>query len=235
MNITSDVVIYYLTEFRKRLFICLIIFLIFFSICIYFANSLYTVLAYPLLRCLPKGQGLISTHMAAPFFVPIELGFFVACFAAVPFFLYHLWAFITPALYLREKKVVGPLLFLSVLLFFFGVFFAYEVVLPLLFSFLANTQPQGVSLMPDITQYLEFTLRLFLMFGVIFEVPLMTVVCVRAGMVERAVLIRMRPYVIVGSFVVGMLFSPPDIVSQTCLAIPLWLLFELGILLSGWI
>ncbi len=219
-------------EFRKRMVSALLFFSSAFFILLYFSNHLYTWLALPLLKQLPKGHGLIATNIAAPFFVPFELTFFVALFLTMPYFFYQIWAFAAPALYVREKKFVWPLLFMSTLLFYLGAAFAYFVIFPILFHFLTHTAPEGVMVSPDVSAYLDFTLKLFLSFGVIFEIPVITILLVRSKMVSREKLKKCRPYAIVGAFVIGMVLAPPDVFSQTVFAVPLWLLFESGIFLS---
>lgn len=222
----------FLVEFRKRLINCLFALAMIFAALFYFANDLYTLLAQPLLNHLPQGHGLIATNIIAPFFVPFELTFVLSLFLAVPVFLHQLWAFIAPALYQHEKKLAWVLLLMSTLLFYVGVAFAYFVIFPIIFSFLANTAPKGVLVSPDISQYLDFTLKLFFIFGAIFEVPVATILLVRIGVTTRERLIKMRPYAIVSAFIIGMLLGPPDVLSQILLAVPLWLLFELGIFLA---
>lgn len=222
----------FLIELRKRLIYSLLALGIIFGVLFYFANELYTLLAQPLLKHLPVGQGLIATNIVAPFFVPFELTFVIALFVTVPVFLYQLWAFIAPALYQHERRWVWPLLLISTLLFYLGVAFAYFVIFPIVFSFLVHTAPRGVLVSPDISQYLDFTLKLFFIFGAIFEVPVATILLIWTGVTTREKLIRMRPYAIVAAFVVGMLLGPPDVLSQTLLAVPLWMLFELGIFVA---
>ncbi len=232
MSKNNSELMHYFIEFRKRMLTCLLILAALFLGLLYFANNLYTLLALPLLKHLPHGQGLIATDVVAPFFVPFELTFVVAAVLGVPLFLYQLWAFIAPALYLRERKLIWPLLLVSTILFYVGLAFAYFVIFPLIFGFLTHQAPRGVQVSPDISQYLDFTLKLFLIFGIIFEVPVVTVVLIWTGVVSRERLIKFRPYAIVSAFVIGMLLAPPDVMSQTLLAIPLWLLFEAGLLLA---
>lgn len=222
----------FLVELRKRLLYCFLSVAFIFLSLIYFSNDIYTLLALPLLKFLPQGHGLIATNIVAPFFVPFELTFVVALFFAMPIFIYQAWAFIAPALYQHEKKLLWPVLIISSLLFYMGLVFAYFVVFPLLFKFLTKVVPQGVWMSPDMTQYLDFTLKLFFVFGLIFEVPIIILVLIRLNITSRAMLVRMRPYAIVGAFVLGMLFAPPDIFSQTVLAVPIWLLYETGIFLA---
>jgi sec-independent protein translocase protein TatC len=222
----------FLVELRKRVLRSLLCLSVIFLVLLYFANDLYTLLALPLLKHLPHGQGLIATNIVASFFVPVELTFVLSLFLSVPYFLYQFWVFIAPALYAHERHLLWPLLLISTLLFYVGIAFAYFVILPLLFAFLTKSAPTGVFMMPDISLYLDFTLKLFVTFGAIFEVPIVTIVVIWTGITTREALIKARPYVIVGAFIVGMLLSPPDVLSQILLAVPLCLLFELGLLLS---
>jgi len=197
----------------------------------YFANHLYTLLALPLLKFLPQGH-LIATEIVSPFFVPFKLAFMAAMFISVPFFLYQAWSFISPALYGHERKLIWPFLLMSIILFYCGLAFAYFVIFPMLFHFLANVAPQGVMLSPDISEYLDFTIKLLLVFGGLFEIPIVMVLLTSLGMVKHEKFVKMRSYAIVGSFVLGMLLAPPDVLSQTLLAVPIWMLYEIGILLS---
>lgn len=232
MDVRNENLIRFLIELRRRLIYCVVVFIFLFLCLFYFANSLYTLLALPLLKNLPYGHGLISINIVAPFFIPMELAFFVALFIAVPYFLYQLWGFIAPALYRHEKKRVWPLLLMSSFLFYLGVAFAYFVILPILFRFMSHAVPQGINMSPDMTEYLDFTLKLFFILGVIFEIPVITILLIKSGIVTRMQLIKVRPYVIVGAFILGMLIGPPDVLSQTLLALPMWFLFESGIFLS---
>ena len=220
-----------LTELRSRLIRAVIVFMVLFAVLMYFANNLYTLLALPLLKFLPEGH-LIATQIVSPFFVPFKLAFMAAMLIGVPYFLYQLWAFIAPALYGHERRLGWPFLLASALLFYAGLAFAYFVIFPMLFHFLATVAPVGVTLSPDISEYLDFTIKLLLVFGGLFEIPIIMVLLVSIGIVTRARLIRMRSYAIVGAFIVGMLIAPPDVLSQTILAIPIWLLYEVGIVLT---
>lgn len=219
----------FLLELRKRLLHCVLFLGLIFFVLFYFANQLYTYLAYPLLKYLPPGHNLIATNIVSPFFVPCDLTFHVTLFIGVPFILYQIWAFVAPALYPAEKKVIWPLLWGSTVLFYTGMMFAYWIIFPLLFRFFTRIAPLGVTVSPDISQYLDFTLHLLLIFGIIFEVPIVTVILVWSGITTRKTLIRIRPYVIVGAFIVGMLIAPPDVLSQIMLAVPLWFLYEAGV------
>jgi len=219
----------YWVELRRRLLYALFaVMSVFLALC-YFSNDLYYYLAIPLLKHLNVGSGLIATGIVSPFLVPLKLTLVVAIFITIPFLLYQLWAFIAPALYQQERRLVWPLLFSSSLLFYLGVLFAYFVVFPLVFGFFVNTAPKGVDVKPDISQYLDFSLRLFFAFGAAFEVPVAIILLVKTGFTSVANLRRKRPYIIVAAFVIGMLLTPPDVVSQVLLALPIWLLFELGL------
>ncbi len=219
----------HLIELRNRLLRILacvgIIFLLLFP----FANELYELLALPLLRQLPADSTMIATEVASPFLAPFKFTLVLAFFLAMPFVLYQFWAFIAPGLYRNERRIVLPLLASSSLLFYGGVAFAYFVVFPLMFTFLIGAAPEGVAVMTDISKYLEFVLKLFFAFGAAFEVPVATILLVWAGITTPESLMAKRPYVIVGAFVAGMLLTPPDMISQTLLAVPIWLLFELGV------
>lgn len=219
----------HLIELRNRLLYCLaaiaLVFLVLFS----FANDIYTFVATPLQVFLPEQSSMIATEVAAPFLTPFKLTFFVSFVIAVPFLLYQAWAFLAPGLYKNEKSLVAPLIITSVLLFYIGIAFAYYIVFPLVFGFFTSMAPEGVTVMTDIASYLNFVLKLFLAFGVVFEIPVATILLVRSGVVDVNTLASKRPYIIVGCFVVGMFLTPPDVISQVLLAIPMWLLFECGV------
>jgi sec-independent protein translocase protein TatC len=232
MRDDSKKLLFFLIELRRRVLYCLFVLSVLFVFLLYFSNDLYSLLALPLLKHLPHTQGLIATSMMAPFFVPFELTFVTSLFLAVPVFLYQLWAFVAPALYRHERRFVWPLLLISTCLFYLGVAFAYFIIFPVLFAFLTHSVPQGVLMYPDMSQYLDLTLTLFFTFGLIFEVPVLVILLIWTGVTCRETLIRCRPYIIISAFIVGMLLAPPDVLSQTLLAVPLWLLFELGIVLS---
>lgn len=197
-----------------------------------FANIIYGFIATPLLAKLPEGSSMIATEVASPFFAPFKLTLFCAVFFAIPYILYQAWAFIAPGLYSNEKKLAIPLLISSTLLFYLGVAFAYYAVFPILFAFLTATAPEGILIMTDINHYLDFILKLFFAFGVSFEIPVATFLLIRSGIVRAEKLAENRPYVILLAFFVGMLLTPPDIISQILLAIPIWLLFESGLILG---
>ncbi len=222
----------HLVELRDRLLrILLVVGLIFIAL-IPFANTLYTLLAAPLLAHLPDSSSMIATEVASPFLTPFKLALVIAMFLAIPVILYQAWAFLAPGLYRHERQLMLPLLISSTLLFYVGMAFAYYAVMPLVFGFLTSTAPEGVAVMTDISKYLDFVLKMFFAFGVAFEVPVATILLVLTGATTPDKLAAMRPYIIVGAFIVGMLLTPPDIISQTLLAIPMWLLFETGLLFS---
>jgi len=222
----------HLVELRDRLLrILLIVGLIFIAL-IPFANRLYTLLAAPLLAHMPASSSMIATEVASPFLTPFKLTLIVAMFLAIPVILYQAWAFMAPGLYRHERRLMLPLLVSSTLLFYVGMAFAYYVVMPLVFNFLTSTAPEGVTVMTDISKYLDFVLKMFFAFGVAFEVPVATFLLVMTGAITPDKLAGMRPYIVVAAFVIGMLLTPPDVISQTLLAIPMWLLFEAGLFFS---
>ncbi len=220
----------HLIELRDRLLRILITVLVVFLCLMPFANDLYLILSEPLMSVMPEGTTMIATEVAAPFLTPFKFALVFAIFLTVPVFLHQMWAFIAPGLYKKERKLALPLLFVSTALFYLGVLFAYSVVFPLVFSFLTSAAPEGVAVMTDISRYLEFVIKMFFAFGLAFEVPIVTYVVILAGITTVDNLSKKRPYVIIGAFVLAMLLTPPDAISQTLLAIPMWLLFELGLL-----
>lgn len=222
----------HLVELRDRMLRVILCVLVVFGGLAAYANEIYSLLAGPLLSHLPKNSTMIAIDVASPFFTPFKLAFIVAICISVPVILYQFWAFVAPGLYRHEKRLVAPLLFASTVLFYSGVAFAYFVVFPLVFGFLTASAPAGVTVMTDINKYLDFVLTLFLAFGVCFEIPIFTIVLVWTGLVSPKSLSEMRPYVIVGVFVVAMFLTPPDAISQTLLAVPMWMLFELGLLFA---
>ncbi len=225
----------HLIELRDRLLRCVLALLLVF-ICLFpWARDLYALLAQPMIASMPAGGQLIATEVTAPFFVPIKVTMMAAFVIALPYLLYQIWAFVAPGLYAHERKLVAPLIITSTLLFICGMAFAYYLVFPVVFHFMVSVAPEGVAVMTDIGKYLDFVLSLFLAFGVTFEVPVAVVILVRMGLVSIAKLKEIRPYIIVGAFVVGAIFTPPDVVSQVMLAVPLWVLYELGIFVSQWI
>ena len=222
----------HLIELRNRLIKAIVFILIIFLALATYANEIYSLLAGPLLQHLPKNSSMIAIDVASPFFTPFKLVFVLSAFLSIPVLLYHFWAFVTPGLYKKERRLVFPLLIASNILFYLGVAFAYFVVFPLMFAFLTTAAPDGVAVMTDITKYLDFVLGLFFAFGVCFQVPIITILLIASGVITPGNLAEKRPYVIVGAFVVGAVLTPPDAISQTLLAVPIWLLFEIGLLCS---
>jgi sec-independent protein translocase protein TatC len=231
---TSENFITHLLELRKRLLNSAVALLLVF-ICLFpWAADLYTILAHPLLAKLPKGGQMIATDVTTPFFVPLKVAMMTALLISLPYILYQVWRFVAPGLYLHEKRWVVPLIVSSVLLFFCGMAFAYFAVFPIVFGFITSAAPKGVAVMTDIDKYLSFVMSMFLAFGLAFQVPIAVILLVKTGLVTTAKLREIRPYVVVGAFVVGAIFTPPDVVSQFMLAMPLWLLYEGGIIAAGW-
>jgi sec-independent protein translocase protein TatC len=220
----------HLTELRSRLLRCIAAVTVVFAGLFYFSQSIYTLVSAPLRAYLPEGTSMIATEVASPFLAPLKLTMMSALFLAMPIILYQLWAFVAPGLYRHEKRMAAPLLIASIVLFYGGMAFAYFLVFPLIFHFFASVTPVGVAMMTDINSYLDFILTLFFAFGCAFQIPVATVLLIWIGVVDVAYLRKIRPYVIIGCFVVGMLLTPPDVFSQTMLAVPMWMLFELGIL-----
>ena len=222
----------HLIELRTRLLkVVLFVIVIFLALSAY-ANEIYSILAGPLMKHMPQNSSMIAIDVASPFFTPFKLALFVAVFISITFILYQFWAFVAPGLYKHERRMIFPLLIASTFLFYLGVVFAYFVVFPLIFGFLTTAAPEGVAVMTDISKYLDFILTLFFAFGICFEVPIFTIVMVWTGIVTPESLAEKRPYVIVGAFVIGAFLTPPDAISQTLLAVPMWLLFEIGLLFS---
>ncbi|MGK2960455.1 MAG: Sec-independent protein translocase subunit TatC [Candidatus Malihini olakiniferum] len=224
--------IIHLIELRKRLLNSMLCVLGVFVVLVFFANDIYHIVSAPLIKQLPAGASMIATDVASPFFTPIKLTMIVSALIAAPLVLYQVWAFVAPALYKHERRLMMPLLFSSSLLFYAGMAFAYFVVFPLAFSFFAKTAPQGVQIATDINNYLDFVMAFFMAFGVSFQVPIVIVLLCWSGVTNTEDLNKKRPYVLVGAFVVGMLLTPPDVFSQTLLAIPIYLLFEAGLFCS---
>lgn len=222
----------HLVELRSRLLKAVAVVLVLLVALIPFANRIYGLLAKPLLERLPAGGALIATDVASPFFAPLKLAFFVAVFAAMPFILYQAWAFVSPGLYKHERRLAVPLLASAVMLFYIGCAFAYFLVLPAIFTFMTSVAPEGVAVMPDISRFLDFALILFLAFGLCFEVPVALVILVAIGVVTPDQLVKSRPYAIVGAFVIAAILTPPDVVSQLLLAVPMCILYEVGIVAS---
>lgn len=222
----------HLLELRDRLLRIVLAIIIFLLCLMPFTEILFVTLAEPLLRFMPEGTQMIAIDPAAPFFTPFKLAIVLAIFITIPYILHQAWSFIAPGLYTHEKAMAMPLLVSSICLFYLGMAFAYYVVFPILFGFMVTITPEGVSMMTDISRYLDFVLKLFFAFGVAFEVPIATILLVWMGLWTPDDLAEKRPYIIIGAFVVGMFMTPPDIFSQTLLAVPVWLLFEVGLLFS---
>jgi len=229
---TQDTFISHLMELRDRLLRCLIAVAAVFICLFAWAKDLYTLLAQPLLAVLPKGGQMIATDVVGVFLVPLKVTALVSVMIAMPYLLYQLWAFVAPGLYAHEKRLVLPLVATSSLLFLAGMSFAYFLVFPLAFQVLASFAPEGVAWMTDIDKYFNFVLTMFIVFGITFEIPVAVVLLVRMNVVSIGKLVEARPYVIVGAFVLAAIVTPPDVVSQLLLAFPLWLLYELGIVVA---
>jgi len=229
----SETFLSHLVELRDRLLRAIIALLVAFLCLVPFAKQIYAWLAQPMLAQLPSGAAMIATEVASPFFIPIKVTLLAAVVLALPVILYQVWAFVAPGLYAHEKKLVGPLVVSSTLLFLLGMAFAYYVVFPVVFHVMKTFTPEGVSWMPDIGAYFGFVVGMFLAFGVTFEVPVAVVLAVKAGLVSVAKLREIRPYVIVGSFVIAAVVTPPDVLSQLLLAVPLVLLYEAGIIVAA--
>ena len=225
----------HLVELRSRLLKMIACIGLVFIVLFPFANPLYSFLSEPLVAQLPQGGTMIAIEVASPFLAPFKLVLLLAVTLSIPVLIYQFWAFVSPGLYRQEKRLALPVLLSSTLLFYVGMIFAYYVVFPLMFGFFSSVVPEGISVMTDINRYLDFVIKIFIAFGVAFEVPIVTLMLVKTGVTTTESLIRKRPYVIVGAFVVGMILTPPDIISQVLLAIPVWILFELGVFISKFI
>ena len=223
----------HLFELRDRVVRMLLAVLVIFLGLFYWANDIYSYLAAPLTRHLPEGSTMIAIDVASPFLAPFKLVLMLSIFLAMPVILYQFWAFVAPGLYKNEKRIAGPLLVSSILLFYAGMAFAYYVVFPLVFGFFTSIGPEMVSISTDIGRYLDFVLALFFGFGIAFEVPIATIILVAIGFTTPAKLAEKRPYIVVGAFICGMFLTPPDVISQVLLAIPIWLLFEAGVIASS--
>lgn len=223
----------HLIELRARLLRCILCVSLFFLVLGYFANDVYRLAAAPALEHLRGNNAMIATEVSSAFFAPLKLAFYLSLYAAMPYILYQVWAFIAPGLYDYERRFALPLLISSILLFYAGILFAFFIVFPVFFGFMAATVPAGVAIMTDISRYLDFVLSMFLAFGLAFEVPILTILLVWSGIVSTAALRRHRPYIIIAAFVIGAILTPPDVLSQTLLSVPLWLLFELGLLMAA--
>jgi sec-independent protein translocase protein TatC len=238
MNTSNDnemPLVHHLIELRNRLLRVLVFILVIFCCLLYFANDIYSFVSAPLQAMLPENSTMIATDVASPFLTPFKLTFFLAVFATMPFVLYQIWSFIAPALYNSEKRLAVPILISSILLFYAGMAFAYYVVFPIIFQFFTSAAPSNVTIMTDISSYLNFVLKLFFAFGIAFEIPIATIILIITGLISANDLAKKRPYVVVGCFILGMLLTPPDVISQSLLALPMWMLFEVGIFFGRFI
>lgn len=222
----------HLLELRDRLMRAVIAVAVLFVPCAIFSKELFRLIALPLMDKMPKGTSMIATSVVAPVMAPLKLALFVALFIAMPYVLYQAWAFVAPGLYKREKRFAVPLVVSSILLFYAGVAFAYFVVFPLMFAFLTNAAPLGIQVMTDMSNYLDFVVLLFFAFGVAFEIPVATVLLAATGLVRVETMAKNRGYVVLGIFVIAAFLTPPDAISQSFMAVPMYLLYEIGIVLS---
>lgn len=222
----------HLIELRSRLVKVVVTILVIVIVQLPFAGKIYTLMAAPVMKYLPEGTSMIATGVLSPFLTPFKMVFILGLIIAMPFILYQIWAFVAPGLYKHEKRIARPLLFSSIFLFYLGCVFAYFVIFPILFQFIPAISPVGVNYMPDINSYLDIVVRLFFAFGLAFEVPIAVILMILLGVTTPEKLANSRPYVVVGVFVVGMILTPPDMISQTLMAIPMWMLFEVGIIMG---
>jgi sec-independent protein translocase protein TatC len=222
----------HLFELRTTALRCVIFIILITIILLPFANQIYSFIATPLIAKLPEGSSMIATEVASPFFAPFKLTLFCGIFFSIPYILYQTWSFIAPGLYINERKLILPLLISSSLLFYLGIFFAYYAVFPILFAFLTTTAPSNITIMTDINHYLDFILKLFFAFGRSFEIPIATILLIKSNFITIEKLSSNRPYIILFAFFVGMLLTPPDVISQILLAIPICVLFEIGLVLG---
>ncbi len=222
----------HLTELRDRIIRCLIAVFIIFLFLFPFANEIYEFISLPLRDLLPEGASMIATEVASPFLTPFKLSMLLSLYLAMPYVLFQIWRFIAPGMYLTEQRIAIPILSSSIILFYAGTAFAYFVVFPLVFSFFTSVAPDGIEIMTDINRYLDFVLKLFFAFGIAFEIPIIAIILIVTGVTTAEKLASKRPFILVGCFVIGMLLTPPDVISQSLLAIPMWILFEIGIFLA---
>ena len=220
----------HLVELRDRIMKCIIAIVVLFLALFYWANDIYNYVALPLIQALPEGSSMIAIDPTSPFFAPFKLTFYVAFLLAAPYILYQLWSFIAPGLYKNEKAMAIPLFISSVVLFYAGIAFARYVLFGIVFAFFISVAPEGIQVAPDISSFLSFALTIFFAFGIAFEIPIAVFLCIWAGLAEPDSLSEKRPYVVVSCFVIAMLLTPPDPFTQSMLALPMWALFELGIL-----
>ncbi len=231
-ELESQPLVAHLNEFRNRALRCLFSVLTMFLCLFSFSNQLYLYVSEPIRRFIPENASMIATEVASPFLTPFKLTLILSFFAAMPYVLYQIWAFLAPGLYQQEKKIAIPLFLSSVILFYIGIAFAYYIVFPIVFLFFSTIVPEGIIIMPDIQSYLNFALKLFFAFGLSFEIPIAVVILAWMGVVNPDALSKKRPVIFILCFLFGMLLTPPDVISQILLAIPMWLLFEVGILLG---
>ena len=222
----------HLTELRDRIIRCLIAVFIIFLFLFPFANEIYEFISLPLRDLLPEGASMIATEVASPFLTPFKLSMLLSLYLAMPYVLFQIWRFIAPGMYLSEQRIAIPILSSSIILFYAGTAFAYFVVFPLVFTFFTSVAPDGIEIMTDINRYLDFVLKLFFAFGIAFEIPIIAIILIVTGVTTAEKLASKRPFILVGCFVIGMLLTPPDVISQSLLAIPMWILFEIGIFLA---
>ena len=234
-NSVQETFISHLIELRSRLLRSIVAIIVVLLCLVPFAKQIYALLAAPLLRALPQGATMIATDVTGTFFVPLKVTLLLALLIALPFVLYQMWAFVAPGLYRHEKRLVLPVIVSSFILFLVGMSFAYFIVFPVAFGFFAGYAPAGVQMMTDIDKYLSFVLTMFVAFGITFEVPVVVVVLVRLGVVSVEKLASWRGYIVVCAFIVGAIFTPPDVLSQVMLAVPLWLLYELGLIIARFV
>jgi len=222
----------HLLELRSRLIRILICFGFLALIGIPFSSDIYTFAASPLLEILPSGSSMIATQVTSPLMAPLKLVFFLALLITMPYLFYEMWMFMSPGLYKKEKAFIAPLMLSTIFLFLSGVAFAYFIVCPIIFKFFIGVAPESISVMTDINQYMNFVIKLIFAFGIAFEIPVATFLLIKSEIVKKETLVKARPYLVIVFFVFGMLLTPPDIFSQLFLAIPMWVLFELGLLVS---
>ncbi|MBL4661343.1 MAG: twin-arginine translocase subunit TatC [Alcanivoracaceae bacterium] len=222
----------HLIELRGRLVKIVVAILVIVVVQLPFAGKIYSIMAQPVMAYLPEGSSMIATGVLSPFLTPFKMVFILGIILSMPIILYQIWAFVAPGLYKHEKRIAKPLLFSSIFLFYLGCLFAYFIIFPILFQFIPSISPVGVNYMPDINSYLDIVVRMFFAFGLAFEVPIAVILMILMGVTTPEKLANNRPYVIVGVFVLGMILTPPDMISQTLMAIPMWLLFELGIIMG---
>lgn len=223
----------HLLELRDRLLRVVLAILIVFCSMAYFANDIYEYVSQPLIAVMPEGGQMIATDVASSFFAPFKLTIVLAIFITMPFSLYQIWSFIAPGLYKSEKRLIAPLMLSSSFLFYAGIAFVYYVVFPIVFAFFTSVAPEGVNIATDISSYLDFVLKLFFAFGLAFEIPIVIILMCWTGFTDPGSLKKKRPYIVVGAFVLGMLLTPPDVISQTLLAVPMLLLFEVGVFIAN--